>query len=101
MRKVFEDSKIKARILEQTRKFELSILLSFIVFAVSACITKELNRDGADDLTEPNDMFVRHPPGPECPTGQFLAGPIPHLSCMTEEVFLILYGERHPVEGVN
>jgi hypothetical protein len=39
--------------------------------------------------------FVKLPPGPECPPGEFIAGWQPHPFCVTNEEFDEYYGDRY------
>lgn len=46
---------------------------------VLSCCTSQREEDYSS--------FIRLPPGPECPDGEFLAGIQPHAFCMTEEMY--------------
>jgi hypothetical protein len=64
-------------------------------FLTQACTT---TTDNQEIPLKSNPAFVKRPPGPECPLGEFLAGFLPHPICMTDEIFQELYGKKYGEE---
>ncbi len=48
----------------------------------------------ASQREEDYPSFIRMPPGPECPDGEFMAGVQPHAFCMNEEMFERLFHSK-------
>ncbi len=64
----------------------------FFLLLIAACTQ---NNGGQETPLRDNPAFVKKPPGPECPPGMFLAGFLPHPTCMTDEIFEEYYGKEY------
>jgi hypothetical protein len=64
----------------------------FLLSVATACTQ---TTEGGEGRLRDNPAFVKLPPGPECPPGEFMAGFQPHPFCMTEEQFDRRYGDRY------
>jgi hypothetical protein len=66
--------------------------LTFSLFVATACTQTP---EGGERRLRDYPAFVKLPPGPECPPGEFVAGWQPDPFCMTDEQFDDLFGDTY------
>jgi hypothetical protein len=75
---------------KSTRAFVAPAMIA--LFALASCVAGKSSTSEDERPTTGNPALVRYPPGPECPTGESMAGVTPHFFCMSEDLYSELAG---------